>query len=241
MNPLDGDSSLRNGIGQGQWWKKDSSAIHTIPKLTIWKQFYNKETAQHALLIQISNPKLEPITFKIHTNFSSIGGDDYTTCSAAFPSSYNNLVLNSFPLEVVRSRVIVSTAATTKTTMKTMSLDPKDSFLEFGTNSDASRNNIVNMKKTLKNWETTIDWSNDDNENEKSCDCKFIFQHHDIAYVQYLVRDKENDTNQNQPQEENVSTPFVLEVGDGSWDLKEEEGHDKNFVSYVVLPTWKVN
>ena len=36
LNPLEGDSSLKSG--HGQWWKKDSSAIHVIPKLTIFKQ-----------------------------------------------------------------------------------------------------------------------------------------------------------------------------------------------------------
>lgn len=220
-----------------------------MPKLTIWKQSYNKETAQHALLIQISNPKLEPITFKIHTNFSSMKyvseDDDVITTATndiSFPSTYDNLVLNSFPLEVVQSRVISKTAATTKTTMKTVSLDPKDSFLEFGTNSDASRSNKANLKKILQNWETTIDWSNiSDKEKEESCDCKFIFQHNDTAYVQYLVRDEENDNNQNQQHEEFISTPLVLEVGDGSWELKEDKGQTEDFVSFVVLPTWRLN
>ena len=33
LNPLEGDSSLRSG--HGQWWKKDSSAIHVIPSVTV--------------------------------------------------------------------------------------------------------------------------------------------------------------------------------------------------------------
>jgi hypothetical protein len=33
LNPLEGDSSLRSG--HGQWWKKDSSAIHVIPSATV--------------------------------------------------------------------------------------------------------------------------------------------------------------------------------------------------------------
>jgi len=35
LNPLEGDSSLKTG--HGQWWKKDASAIHVIPKVAIVK------------------------------------------------------------------------------------------------------------------------------------------------------------------------------------------------------------
>jgi hypothetical protein len=33
LNPLEGDSSLRSG--HGQWWKKDSSAIHVLPNVSV--------------------------------------------------------------------------------------------------------------------------------------------------------------------------------------------------------------
>jgi hypothetical protein len=55
LNPLEGDSSLKSG--HGQWWKKDSSAIHVIPKLTIFKQS-PRHHHKNKFLIQMANPNM---------------------------------------------------------------------------------------------------------------------------------------------------------------------------------------
>jgi hypothetical protein len=50
LNPLEGDTSLRSG--HGQWWKKDSSAIHVVPLVTVVKR------VEGNFLLKVSNPTM---------------------------------------------------------------------------------------------------------------------------------------------------------------------------------------
>lgn len=70
LNPLEGDSSLRTG--HGQWWKKDSSAIHVVPhikvvqheKISVVSTTEEKETFV-VFLLQISNPTLSMVRLRL--------------------------------------------------------------------------------------------------------------------------------------------------------------------------------
>jgi hypothetical protein len=57
LNPLEGDSSLRSG--HGQWWKKDSSAIQVVPRLTIVKK------AETSMLVKVTNPTLGVVNLRL--------------------------------------------------------------------------------------------------------------------------------------------------------------------------------
>jgi hypothetical protein len=50
LNPLEGDTSLRSG--HGQWWKKDSSAIHVVPLVTVVKRVGG------TFLLKVTNPTM---------------------------------------------------------------------------------------------------------------------------------------------------------------------------------------
>ncbi len=246
VNPLEGDSSLR--YGQGQWWKKDSSAIHTIPKISIHKLSFHEESSQYALLLRISNPTLGLIRLKVHTNFTSTFHDSFHT---TFPPTYHNLVMSSFPLNVVRSKVIPPNHNCSNE-MECVSLEPiEDAFLELG---GISGNVHPETLSKVKNWESSISWKslndddNDDN-NDEDCNCKLISQQNDVAYVEFKVYTKnslksEEDTTTDY-YKGFISTPLILdiEIGNGSWDSSLIQGkHDeseKEFVPFVVLPTWK--
>lgn len=102
VNPLEGDISLR--YGHGQWWKKDSSAIHSIPRIQIKRQKYNSSTNQYALLFQVKNPTLGPIRLQIHSNFDE---------SVAFPSSCD-VVLDSMTLKKEVVNIIPPTPSVDK-------------------------------------------------------------------------------------------------------------------------------
>ena len=60
-NPLEGDSSLRSG--HGQWWKKDSSAIHMFPNISVFSFKADpidnkKDHVKLAMLLKVQNPTL---------------------------------------------------------------------------------------------------------------------------------------------------------------------------------------
>jgi len=239
-NPLEGDSSLR--YGQGQWWKKDSSAIHTIPKITIYKRLYNRDTSQHALLLCISNPTLGPIRLKVHTNFSSTGDNSFIS---SLPPTYHNLILTCFPLKLITSKVIPANYCSTA--MDMISLDPvEDAFLELG----AIGGSGSDVAAEIQNWGGEINWSRREGNEERGeeyCNCKMILRQKDRTYVQFMV--DENDLEQTNNNLEYLSTALVLEiqVGDGSWESSliqkkiEEEDGNEDTVSFIILPTWKVN
>jgi hypothetical protein len=97
LNPLDGDSSTSHSSATiGQWYRKDSSAIYTIPQVqvtqkdcyeTIKAHATNGEvTAQkrHLLLLQVSNPTLGTIRLRLVLNQST----------STFASRYNHELLH---------------------------------------------------------------------------------------------------------------------------------------------------
>jgi hypothetical protein len=60
LNPLEGDTSLR--IGKGQWHKKDSSAIHAIPRVQIVTRL--KQQQSLVFLIQVAIPTLGTVRLR---------------------------------------------------------------------------------------------------------------------------------------------------------------------------------
>eukprot|EP00522_Entomoneis_paludosa_P006590 CAMPEP_0172454702 /NCGR_PEP_ID=MMETSP1065-20121228/11615_1 /TAXON_ID=265537 /ORGANISM="Amphiprora paludosa, Strain CCMP125" /LENGTH=533 /DNA_ID=CAMNT_0013207081 /DNA_START=31 /DNA_END=1632 /DNA_ORIENTATION=- len=60
LNPLEGDSSLRSG--HGQWWKKDSSAIHVMPRIGVLKHEMHGNV--RVFLLKVTNPTLGPVRLR---------------------------------------------------------------------------------------------------------------------------------------------------------------------------------
>lgn len=62
LNPLEGDSSLR--AGHGQWFKKDSSAVNSVPRVQICSYGKDLTGKKYALLIKVRNPTLSMIRLR---------------------------------------------------------------------------------------------------------------------------------------------------------------------------------
>jgi hypothetical protein len=77
LNPLDGDSSTSHTSAMiGQWYRKDSSAIYTIPQVQVVKERYDDSAKtngqkKHYFLLQVSNPTLGPIRVRLLLNQST--------------------------------------------------------------------------------------------------------------------------------------------------------------------------
>jgi len=73
LNPLEGDTSLR--AGHGQWWKKDSSAIHVVPRVQLCRYGTDPSTGKVAALLKVKNPTLNMIRLRFSGPNSSEEGE----------------------------------------------------------------------------------------------------------------------------------------------------------------------
>ena len=222
VNPLEGDTSQR--YGHGQWWKKDSSAIHSIPRIQIKKTRYNPTTNQYALLLQVKNPTLGPIRLRIHSNFDN-------AASSLFPNS-SDIVVDSMSLQ----SEIVDIIPPAPSQKETFTLEAaEDSYLDMGKESGATT--IAEWSERISN----LDWSTG---TERTCEP--IVVNRDMAWVQFITEGTDTNTSSSSSNNQFIGTPLLLEieVGEDSWEsslirAREMENGEKDFVSFTILPVWK--
>lgn len=86
LNPLEGDTSLR--AGHGQWFKKDSSAIHVVPRVQLCKYGTDATTGNVAALLKVRNPTLSMI--RLRFSGSSTSNEDLDT------KEFENILVDPF-------------------------------------------------------------------------------------------------------------------------------------------------
>jgi hypothetical protein len=111
LNPLEGDSSLRGG--HVQWWKKNSSAIHVVPKITV------VENEGGNFLLKESNPTMGTVRFRLGPS--------------TYPGGMMKQVLMD-SLNVLYADLVLDPQATSKLTPTDfVELESvKDTFLDLG-------------------------------------------------------------------------------------------------------------
>ena len=115
LNPLEGDTSLRSG--HGQWWKKDSSAIHVIPKLTVVKQVDKKH-----FLVKVANPTMSLVRMRLGpSDYSGEGGN----------SIMKHVLMDSLVVEYKDIVLDREATSTLKPTEMVELQSVEDSFLEM--------------------------------------------------------------------------------------------------------------
>jgi hypothetical protein len=227
LNPLEGDSSLKSG--HGQWWKKDSSAIHVIPKLTIPKHQKNK------FLIQMANPNMCTVRVRLASSKHYTGeqGNDnhvikHVLMDSLEEENYKNVVLdwNATCKNMAASEDFVELESV------------QDSFLEMG--------RVTRLPDAVATW-------NGSDESvitaEETSSCRLVACHKDVAWFELHVNSSSSaipniaDSND----DDYVAVPIALQiqVGDGSWEsslIKQKETDDgPDFVTFHVLVAWKPN
>jgi hypothetical protein len=226
VNPLEGDTSLR--YGHGQWWKKDSSAIHGVPRVQIKAEKYNAQSNQYALLLQVRNPTLGPIRLRLCCNVNE---------TIEFPDS-SEVILDPMTLQKATVNIMSPTQQTDQgMNMEYISLEPvEDSFLDIGKE--------ATTEFDIDGWVQTedLDWSLESS-------FRLLSVVSDVVCIQYItgsVQTREGlDENQN---EECVylGTPLSLEIeiGEESWEssliqARVMEGEGKDLISFPILPVWR--
>ena len=115
LNPLEGDSSLRSG--HAQWWKKDSSAHHVIPKMTVVKHTHK------TVLLKVSNPTMGMVRMRL-------GPSDYR--DKAGNVQMKHVLMDSLVMLYANLVVCREAVATLKPTEMVELDSVEDSFLEMG-------------------------------------------------------------------------------------------------------------
>jgi len=136
-NPLEGDSSQKTG--HGQWWKKDSSAIHILPKVTMVRHFTTSSQNHtddcsenyHAIVLKINNPTLGLVRFRLNSKITKDKCKDMDTVVV------RDLIMNHITDRKVDAKLLSDSLNTEKTTSsfitETIELEPaEDAFMDFG-------------------------------------------------------------------------------------------------------------
>ena len=222
VNPLEGDSSLR--YGHGQWWKKDSSAIHSVPKVQICS--YGKDNdIMYAILLKIKNPTLGIIRLRL---ISKASGEDSSSGDA---TENANLILDATSMETTKAKIISPIAAQEMENF--VQLDPvEDAFLELGKGHSHDPIEVINWdaQQILRDAQV-------------KSGLKIVAKKEDSIWVQYLIEDQSQAANATQNY---LSTPLIMEIelGNGSWEsslIKTKGDLEGNVdtVKFSILPVWK--
>ncbi|KAL9191306.1 hypothetical protein ACHAXT_001012 [Thalassiosira profunda] len=127
LNPLEGDTSLR--AGHGQWWKKDSSAVHVVPRVQLIGQGGDSTGQRHAALLKVKNPTLNMIRLRIST--SSVEGD--TDAASIDQSELDNILVDPFAETFVQAELCPPEFSASLAPSDFFELEPADDpFLDIG-------------------------------------------------------------------------------------------------------------
>ena len=228
-NPLEGDSSLRSG--HGQWWKKDSSAIHMVPKVHICKVVHDfdendNDNGRFALLLRVTNPTLTPVNLRFNLIASRQQQQQQQEQEQEQPPSsfLKNLLMDHIHKTYVDaillphatsplsdSTINTNINTTTTTTTEMMTLEPvEDAFLELG-------KGRIQTPKEVDEWngmQVLQSWKSDVNDNDKSqIQVKRVASDKDVAWIEFLVQDTNTNTTDrttDQNQKKDTSTSKIM-------------------------------
>lgn len=168
--------------------------------------------------MNVKNPTIGPIRFRIHSNF-----DD----SHVFPSHYNNVVIDPITLDTAKVDIVQPTKS--ESIMDLLTLDGvEDSLLETE-KSD---------RFDFSHWtDNTIEWDN-------TSAAKMIHMEKDSAWIEFIVRSGEH---LNSSPVSSQGSPIIMdiEISQGSWESSliqsvSTSNGEKEMVSFVLLPVWKM-
>uniref|UniRef100_A0A7S2R1C9 Uncharacterized protein n=1 Tax=Eucampia antarctica TaxID=49252 RepID=A0A7S2R1C9_9STRA len=248
-NPLEGDSSLRSG--HDQWWKKDSSAIHVVPKVTLWNHsLHHLDDDGNWMLsfvLKIQNPTLSCVSLQLGCHNGHAAANNNDECSSSSSSSIQNVILDPIYSTQVEASMLQQHANNkTQTFLWTdvISLEPmEDAALREWKN--CSSTNITTAPLPT----TTTTTYTDAKTTLLSC-------HQDEAFVEFhcpidianIVKHDETETTTTFT---HLALPIQMRIliQPGSWELPSflvsrkqqqqptEEQEYVNFNLYVVCPS----
>jgi len=205
MNPLDGDTSQRTG--QGKWFKKDCSAIHTVPKLSLIKRHITSAPERHIinLLIKVHNPTLGSVRLRLCK---------HGTTAEETPESFviDSILLNGYTLDTA-SQILVLGASSVNLceTSEWIELEPaQDSIIDFSGSLPHA------IQKELHGWDGAIATQSFVRSHEKAS-FRLVAKAHESAWFEYIVSSTLLNSDAEVSKFMAVPLALQIEVGKGSW------------------------
>lgn len=262
INPLFGDTSWRGN--HGRWWKKDDSAIHTIPKVKIIQHktnCYNNKKC-HFLLLKIINPTMG----KVRLRFQNSSIDDIKDIDTSD-------LLIDYTKKIYSSASLLKQSSSLLSYNDILELQPttKDTTLSslLSSSSSSDCNAIVLENRIIQEWLDSIpplpnknlllspssssgntnDTTTDDDRLQTRID--IIHTNNDIAYIGMTVQDENAEERCSTHNADFAAYPIVMqiEIGNGSWELSGIErdsnisikNNEIDYVPFTLLLAWDGN
>lgn len=199
QNPLDGDTSLRSG--HGQWWMKDSSAVHVVPSVQLHRVGADITSHKYAALLKLKNPTLNMIRLRL------VGPSDSELIEQ---TELQNVLVNPFTETFVRGRHCSPDATANIAPTEFVVLHPADDpFLDI-------RKDKVGDPLEVKDWDPMSALSSG---NWDTSQFRIVATEGDTAWVELLLCNSTRVT-EALSETDYLAVPFSLqiEVGNGSWE-----------------------
>lgn len=238
LNPLEGDTSLR--AGHGQWWKKDSSAVHVVPRVQLCRHGADTKTQKYAALMKVKNPTLNMIRLRLSgpsdLEEEKTEGEDTST---SFPQidehELENILVDPFTETFVQGVLCNPESMVSLTPTDFFVLEPADDpFLDIGKGKEEE-------PPAVKDWDATSTLDSMDDSNTSQL--KLVATRGDTAWVELILCNATaEDFSSNVNKYLALPLALQIEVGNGSWeaslikrrDLPDEE-QDLVTLSLVTL------
>jgi len=240
LNPLEGDSSLRSG--HGQWWKKDSSAIHVVPRVKVVRHgrtALSDSRTRHALLLSVANPTMGMVRFRL----SGAHLRDFGGLRTSGDEGYTLRNVRVDFLGRVRANVRMIGSTSTLVLPDMVELEPvEDALFDIGGASQSGD------PEDVEKWDAAAVLKEKGTESIKGpSDCLFstVAVSKDKAWMQLII-------DQDACEEASASGDFLavpatmqVEIGNGSWEsslIKPAEVKDgeSDLVPLRLVLAWKV-
>lgn len=247
LNPLEGDSSLRTG--HGQWWKKDSSAVHVLPRVRAVKhgsKAGDDNTQQHAFVLKVTNPTLGLVRLQI--GLSAYSGESHWDQE---PNGAKNPVLESLLVETLTNTHVDAYLLTVTKTKES------SKFMSELVVLDSAEDNLVDIGKVSALPDEVTNWDAEKVLAEAPAPSEGAPQENKVSFshVKKLAEKSgsawfELICSTNQKVEEGgtaglcsaIPISLQIEVGNGSWESslikKVVEGDKPDLVSFDLVLTF---
>ena len=236
LNPLEGDSSLR--AGHGQWWKKDSSAVHVVPRVQVCRYGVDPADRTCAVLLQVKNPTLNMIRLRLSRPIRPGGSNDegVETFPLIHPRELEHILVMDAEFTETHVKARLSSPEVTSSLAPTdfFVLDPaNDPYLDLGKGQEEDPTKV-------KHWDaaSALDAPTKINTSRMH----LVATQGDTAWVELILRRATDGKGASDIEHDLFAVPLTLqiEVGNGSWeaslikhrDLPEEE---KDLVSINLV------
>ncbi|KAL7555091.1 hypothetical protein ACHAWF_018804 [Thalassiosira exigua] len=210
LNPLEGDTSLR--AGHGQWWKKDSSAIHVVPRVQLCRSGSDPAAGNFAGLLKVKNPTLNAMRLRLsRASSAKRESEDGTAISSLVidERELKNILVDPFTETFVHGRPCDPDAAASISQTDFFVLNPADDpYLDVGKGQEDD-------PLVIRDWDaaTALDSATDDDPSR----LRVVATGGDTAWVEFVLR---NAAPTEGLPSDYLAIPLALEieVGNGSWE-----------------------